>query len=325
MSGTEISVRERRRYHWPELQLNLWIFVVLAGASTVLGINAWFIVVQKQMQLGIPWLFTFAIVTASLTILFLLLILLLAARRLLIPGGILLGSFILFVLWLTTLIETAIQLFGSGNVNSNCNRHVAGAPFSGVSIETLAWLTQSNICACWKASFAWSIILAVLFLWMIILAWQVQVGDSVPSIEIQEDAPDKKVNLAVLFGSGKGLIIGVPAAFSPTCSNTHIPDYLSHDKLKDAGTVAIITTNDAFVTKAWKKALGAEALGVRVLADAQGEFAKAWDVQFDASPVLGNPRSKRFAAVVDDGKVTKVFVEPDSVGLTGSAAEKILG
>ncbi|RMZ88364.1 hypothetical protein DV736_g4407, partial [Chaetothyriales sp. CBS 134916] len=320
MSGTEIYVRERRRYHWPELQLNLWIFVVLAGASTVLGINAWFIVVQQQMRLGLPWLFTFAIVTSSLSILFLFLILVLAARRLLIPGGILLGAFILFVLWLTTLIETAIQLFGSGNVNSNCNRHVAGAPFSGVSIETLAWLTQSNICACWKASFAWSIILAVLFLWMI-----VQVGDSVPNIEIQEDDPSKKVNLATVFGSGKGLIIGVPAAFSPTCSDSHIPDYLGHDKLKDAGTVAIITTNDAFVTKAWKKALGAEERGVRVLADAQGEFAKAWDVQFDASPVLGNPRSKRFAAVVDNGKVTKVFIEPDNVGLTGSAAEKILG
>jgi hypothetical protein len=56
MSGTEILVREtRRRYQWPELQLNLWIFIVLAGAATVLGINAWFIVVQQQMDIGIPW------------------------------------------------------------------------------------------------------------------------------------------------------------------------------------------------------------------------------------------------------------------------------
>jgi hypothetical protein len=122
-------------------------------------------------------IFAFAIVTASLTIVFLVIILVLAARRLLIPGGILLGSFILFVLWLTTLIETAIQLFGPGNLNSNCNNHVTGAPFTGVSIETLAWLTQSNICACWKASFAWSIVLAVLFLWMMVLAWQVQRDD----------------------------------------------------------------------------------------------------------------------------------------------------
>ncbi|RMD42333.1 hypothetical protein DV735_g2757, partial [Chaetothyriales sp. CBS 134920] len=153
----------------------------------------------------------------------------------------------------------------------------------------------------------------------------VQVGDSVPKVEVQEDSPGKKVDLSTLFGSGKGLIVGVPAAFSPTCSDSHIPDFLNHEKLKDAGTVAVITTNDAFVTKAWKKALGAEERGVRVLADAQGEFAKAWDVQFDATPVLGNPRSKRFAAVLEDGKVTKVFVEPDATGLTGSAADKILG
>lgn len=57
MSGTEVVIREsRRRYHWPEVQLNLWIFVVLAGAATVLGINAWFIVVQDQLKIGIPWL-----------------------------------------------------------------------------------------------------------------------------------------------------------------------------------------------------------------------------------------------------------------------------
>jgi hypothetical protein len=123
-------------------------------------------------------LFTFAIITAGLTIIFLLVILVLAARRMLIPGVILLGSFILFVLWLTTLIETAIQLFGpAGNVNNNCNQFVTGQQYKGVTVETLAWLTQNNICACWKASFAWSIVLAVLFFWMMVLAWQVQRDD----------------------------------------------------------------------------------------------------------------------------------------------------
>lgn len=104
-------------------------------------------------------LFPFGIVTASLTLIFLILILVLAAQRMLIPGIILLGSFILFVLWLTTLIETSIQLFGtSGNVNSNCNTYVTGQEYHGISIETLAWLTQSNICACWKAVFSWALI-----------------------------------------------------------------------------------------------------------------------------------------------------------------------
>ena len=56
MATTEVYVREsRRRYTWPEVQLNLWIFVVLAGAATVLGINAWFISVQNQLKVGVPW------------------------------------------------------------------------------------------------------------------------------------------------------------------------------------------------------------------------------------------------------------------------------
>lgn len=174
--ATEVVYREtRRKYRWPEVQLNLWIFVILAASSTVLGIFAWFIVVQDQLEVGTPWLFPFGIVTSGLTLIFLLIILILAARRLLIPGVILLGSFILFVLWLTTLIETSIQLFGpSGNVNANCNTYVTGQEYRGISVETLAWLTQSNICSCWKAVFSWALIATILFLWMQVLAWQVQ-------------------------------------------------------------------------------------------------------------------------------------------------------
>lgn len=69
--------------------------------------------------------------------------------------------------------------------------------------------------------------------------------------------------------------------------------------------------------KAWQKQLGGEEAGVRFLGDADGSFTKAWDVQFDATAMLGNPRSKRFAAVTENGKVTNVFVEPDNTGITG--------
>jgi len=174
--ATEVIYREtRRRYQWPEVQLNLWILIILAASATVLGIFAWFITVQNQLEIGTPWLFPFAIVTASLSLLFLLAILILAGQRMLIPGGIILGAFILFVLWLTTLIETAIQLYGSGaNVNGNCNEYVSGQQFIGVSLETLAYLTQINICNCWKAAFAFEIVAAVLYVWIGILAYQVQ-------------------------------------------------------------------------------------------------------------------------------------------------------
>lgn len=84
-------------------------------------------------------------------------------------------SFVLFVLWLTGLIETAIQLYGSSaNVNGNCN---SLQRFTGVSIETLAYLTQSTICGLWRASFGLEIVACVFFIWLIIMAWQVNRDD----------------------------------------------------------------------------------------------------------------------------------------------------
>lgn len=69
--------------------------------------------------------------------------------------------------------------------------------------------------------------------------------------------------------------------------------------------------------KAWAKALDeSKSSGIRFLGDATGEFTKAWDVDFDATALLGNPRSKRYAVQTEDGKVTSVAVEPDNTGIT---------
>ena len=78
---------------------------------------------------------------------FLLLILVLIAQRTLLPGVVIIGSFILFVLWLTGLVQTSILLFGpSQSVNNLCNVYVNGQTYTGVSVGTLAWLEQKNIC-----------------------------------------------------------------------------------------------------------------------------------------------------------------------------------
>ena len=113
-------------------------------------------------------------------------------------------------------------------------------------------------------------------------------------------------------------MIGVPAAFSPGCSETHIPGYIARpDKLEEFGKkVYIIVVNDAFVTNAWAKTLETEKAGITILGDADGTFVGKLDVAFDATPVLGNKRSKRFAIRTEDGKVTKVAVEPDNTGVT---------
>lgn len=76
----------------------------------------------------------------------------------------------------------------------------------------------------------------------------VKVGDEIPDIEVlHENSPGNKVNLAEEFKSGDGYIVGVPAAFSGTCSSSHVPSYINSPKLKDAGKVFVVSVNDAFV------------------------------------------------------------------------------
>lgn len=75
--------------------------------------------------------------------------------------------------------------------------------------------------------------------------------------------------------------------------------------------------------KAWGKQLDSEkSSGIRFLGDPAGEFSRAWDVEFDASALMGNKRSKRYAIDVVDGKVTKVDIEPDNIGIDASSADK---
>ncbi|KAB8202857.1 hypothetical protein P875_00010741 [Aspergillus parasiticus SU-1] len=167
-------VYRRRRYHWPELQLNIWILIVLSASAICMGIFAWLMSVQSEMRLGTPWLFPFMVVSGALGIFFIMLILILAAQRFLLPGIIMLGSFILFVLWLTGLIETSLQLYGVvGNVDDNCQIYIVDNRAGGNNMQTLAWLTQKTICDCWKTAFAFELVNTIFFLWMMIMSWQV--------------------------------------------------------------------------------------------------------------------------------------------------------
>lgn len=55
-SMTEVIVqRTRAKYHWPAVQLNFWLLIMIVGSATILGINASFLTVQQQLQVGIPW------------------------------------------------------------------------------------------------------------------------------------------------------------------------------------------------------------------------------------------------------------------------------
>ena len=77
---------------------------------------------------------------------------------------------------------------------------------------------------------------------------------------------------------------------------------------------------------AWGKSLDKEtSSGIRFLGDPSGDFIRALDLEFPAAPILGTNRSKRFAAIVEDGKFKSIHVEPDAVGHDVSSAEKVLG
>jgi len=154
----------------------------------------------------------------------------------------------------------------------------------------------------------------------------VKVGDKLPNLDVLvESSPGNKVNLSEVI-KGKALIIGVPAAFSPSCSNSHIPGYINHKRLKSAGDVFVVAVNDPFVTKAWGEALDPNgSSGIRFLGDPTANFTKALDLAFDGTAIFGGPRSKRYALEIEDGKVKAMHVEPDNTGVDVSAAEKVLG
>jgi len=154
----------------------------------------------------------------------------------------------------------------------------------------------------------------------------VKVGDKLPDVTLFESSPGDKVKLTDVFAGKKGVLFGVPGAYTPGCSKTHLPGYINdYDKLKSAGAevVACTAVNDPFVMAAWGEANSAGGK-VRMLADPQAELAKALGVDFDASPVLGSVRSKRYSLVVDDLTVKAVNIEEDGTGLSCSLSNVII-
>lgn len=158
-------------------------------------------------------------------------------------------------------------------------------------------------------------------------AAMIKVGDGIPHLDVlREGSPANTVNLAEELAAEDGIIIGVPGAFSPGCSQKHIPSYLTHPNLKDAGKVFVVSVNDPFVMSAWGESLDPSGTqGIRFVADPSGEFTKALDLDFDATKIFGNHRSKRYALVVQNGKVKSTHIEPDGTGTNESLADKVLG
>ncbi|KAF9731307.1 hypothetical protein PMIN06_007397 [Paraphaeosphaeria minitans] len=171
--GSAVVVREK--FFWPDAQLNFWTIVMLATAGTILGVFAEFLVIQNRMMQAIPWIIPYGITVGALTIAWILVMLVLIAQRRLLPGVVMLFSFILLVLFIAGIVGTALNLFAGPNISSQCAAFVGNVSSRqyGSSVETLAWLQQNNICQCWNAAFAFWIIGTVFFVWIMVMASQV--------------------------------------------------------------------------------------------------------------------------------------------------------
>ena len=141
----------------------------------------------------------------------------------------------------------------------------------------------------------------------------IAIGDALPAatlVKMTADGPEK-VETKEFFAGKRVALFSVPGAFTPTCSARHLPGYIDKAaELKAKGIDAIVGTavNDAFVMGAWGQSANAGDADT-LLADGNGDFVKALGLDFDGSAFGMGTRGKRFAMVVNDGKVEKLFVE----------------
>ena len=154
----------------------------------------------------------------------------------------------------------------------------------------------------------------------------IKTGLKFPKVNLFENNPTNvKVTDDLLKGK-KVIIFGVPGAFTPSCSKTHLPGYLAdYDKYKKKGidSIVCVSVNDPFVMEAWGKINKCDNK-IQMLADTKGELARELGIVLDAEEKLGNKRMKRFSMYVEDG-VVKVFnLEADGGGLTCSLSDNIL-
>lgn len=155
----------------------------------------------------------------------------------------------------------------------------------------------------------------------------IAIGQSLPdnTIHIKHDGKVIETSLAEWAKDKSVILITVPGAFTPTCSEKHLPGYIAHaDKLKAKGIDAIgcLSVNDVHVMAAWGKHSGADGK-VDMIADANGLAAQAMGIDVVSTPVLGSNRAARLALVATSGIVTQIYKE-EPAQFEISSAEYIL-
>jgi len=142
-------------------------------------------------------------------------------------------------------------------------------------------------------------------------------GSRVPEVTFRtrEGGQWKDVTTADLFAGRKVIVFSLPGAFTPTCSASHLPRYEElAPEFRQAGVdeIVCVSVNDGFVMEAWKGDQKAE--NVRLIPDGNGDFTRGMGMLVSKSNLGFGDRSWRYSMLVEDGVVTKMFVEPEVDG-----------
>ena len=157
----------------------------------------------------------------------------------------------------------------------------------------------------------------------------IKVGDKLPEATFTVMGPDgpKPITTEELTKGKTVALFAVPGAFTPTCSNLHMPSFLNNlaaFKAKGIDTVAVTAVNDAFVMKAWAEKSGGDGK-IDFLADGSADFAKGVDMVLDATAGGLGIRSKRYSMLVDDGVVKQINIEEAPGKCEVSGGQALLG
>ena len=139
----------------------------------------------------------------------------------------------------------------------------------------------------------------------------IQIGERIPEVSLQRIGEGvETVDTRTLFDGRKIVLFAVPGAFTPTCSEKHLPGFVQHfEDFRSRGVdVFCLSVNDPFVMQAWGQSQNVPD-GLAMLADGNGDFTRALGLELDASAYGMGTRAKRFALYAEDGVVRQLHVE----------------
>lgn len=142
-------------------------------------------------------------------------------------------------------------------------------------------------------------------------------GQTIPAVTFKSRQHNEWLDISSdeLFSNKRVVLFALPGAFTPTCSSSHLPRYNElYPVFRDNGIDAIycLSVNDTFVMNTWQEDQRAE--NITMLPDGNGEFSKGMGMLVDKSDLGFGERSWRYAMVVDNGVIEKMFIEPEVEG-----------